>query len=333
MTLLSIQNLRVTLRVGDADRLVLRGVGLELDEGEALAIVGESGSGKSMTARAVARLLPPRATATGRVDVNGVNVLELEGRQLRAYQSSQLGMVFQDPRSHLNPVRTIGDFLTEGLVATRRMSRRAANHRALELLEEVGIPDADRRLRQYPHQLSGGQLQRVMIASAISCEPRLLLADEPTTALDVSTQSDVLALLDELRRERGMAMVFISHDIELAAAICDRMAVMYAGEIVEIQKSDRLVQVPLHPYTAGLLGARPDIGRAAHRLSAIPGHPLAAFEAPLGCAFYDRCGHHQDPCTASHPAMETRGGGSVRCLRAGLDLTHTADTVSGTSGA
>jgi oligopeptide/dipeptide ABC transporter ATP-binding protein len=316
VTLMSIRELRVSLPVEGELRPVLRGLDLELDAGESLGLVGESGSGKSMTARAIARSLPAGAQVTGDIAFDGSSVLGLSGRALRAFQAREIGMVFQDPRAHLNPVRTVGDFLTEAMVINHGMARRVAQDRAVGLLREVGIDDGARRLRQYPHELSGGLLQRVMIAGAIACEPRLLLADEPTTALDVSTQSEVVAVLDELRREHGVALLFITHDLELAAAICDRTAVMYAGKVVEARDSDALYRNPRHPYSAGLMAARPEVERSVPRLRAIPGRPRAAFEVTGGCAFADRCPHTVDSCRTVDPPLEELSGGDVRCLRA-----------------
>jgi oligopeptide/dipeptide ABC transporter ATP-binding protein len=224
-------------------------------------------------------------------------------------------MIFQDPRAHVNPVRRIGDFMTETLRLKGVASAEAAS-RAAQALREVGIDDGERRLGQYPHELSGGLLQRVMIATMLLGEPRLVLADEPTTALDVTTQSEVMAILDELRRDRGLALLFITHDLELAAAVCDRTAVMYAGQIVETNTAGVLDRDPLHPYTAALAGARPDIAATAHRLAAIPGRPVSAFEAPDGCAFAPRCPHAEDACREARPALETLAGGTVRCRRA-----------------
>ncbi|UOQ89188.1 ABC transporter ATP-binding protein [Agromyces endophyticus] len=316
MSLLTIEDLRVSLPVGKERRVVLRGIDLELDAGQSLAIVGESGSGKSMTARAIARLLPRGAKVDGSIRFDGQEVLTLKDAALRRYQSTQMAVIFQDPRVHLNPVRTIGDFLTEGLVKTRGFTKRAAERKVISLLDEVGIPDGERRLRQYPHELSGGLLQRVMIASALACEPRILLADEPTTALDVSTQSDVMAIIDELCKERGMALVFITHDLELASAICDRTAVMYAGQVIEIRGSDELVNAPRHPYSAGLLGAKPEIASTVSRLQAIPGRPRAAFEVHRGCAFADRCAFVEPECLNTDPPLEIDRSGAVRCLLA-----------------
>jgi oligopeptide/dipeptide ABC transporter ATP-binding protein len=313
--MLEIDDLVVQLPVGGSLRPVLRGIDLRLDAGDALGLVGESGSGKSMTARAIDRLLPAGAVSTGSIRLDGVDVASLRGDDLRRFRRD-VSMVFQDPRSHINPVRRIGDFMTEAVVAHGTMNRRDARARAIELLEAVHITDPADRLRRYPHELSGGMLQRVMIATALMGSPRLLLADEPTTALDVTTQAEVMAILDELRRERGLAMIFITHDLELAAAVCDRTAVMYAGQIVEVNTSRHIEHDPLHPYTAALLQSRPRIDVTLHRLDAIPGQPLSSFEAPSGaCAFADRCTHAVDACRSSAPPLVAVDDGASRCLR------------------
>ncbi|MEV8631914.1 ABC transporter ATP-binding protein [Streptosporangium sp. NPDC051023] len=329
MTLLTIHDLNVSLTVGGGRRLVLRDLNLEMATGETVALVGESGSGKSMTARSIARLLPHQATVSGTIRVDGQDVLNLDEAALRRYRASKIAMIFQDPRVHMNPIRTVGDFLVEGLTTTGGLRRTAAESKMIKLLDDVGISDGRRRLRQYPHELSGGLLQRIMIAAALAGDPRLLLADEPTTALDVSTQSEVMALLDELRRDRGMAMLFITHDLELAAVISDRIAVMYAGEIVEVGTSDRLPRAPRHPYSAGLLGARPDLERVLPRLRAVPGRPLAAFEAPPGCAFSDRCGFAIDRCAHEHPALDLASAAPTRCLRSS-EITFTSTPTTAT---
>jgi oligopeptide/dipeptide ABC transporter ATP-binding protein len=314
--LLAIDGLTVRLEVRGERRPVLRDVALTVREGEALGLVGESGSGKSMTARAIDRLLPRGAEVDGSIRFDGRDVHALSGADLRRYRN-QVAMIFQDPRAHVNPVRRIGDYMTEALRTNLGTPAAAAANRASDMLSQVGIDGGTRRLRQYPHELSGGMLQRVMIAAALLTEPRLLLADEPTTALDVTTQAEVMAILDGLRREFGLAMLFITHDLELAAAICDRTAVMYAGQIVEVRESGRLHDDPLHPYTAALAAARPDITRAAGRLRAIPGRPLSAFEAPPGeCAFAPRCPHAQDACRAGVPPLSELDGGLSRCVRA-----------------
>jgi oligopeptide/dipeptide ABC transporter ATP-binding protein len=315
--LVEVEGLTVELPVEGRLRTVLRDVSLAIGPGEALGLVGESGSGKSMTARAIARLLPPGARQQGAVRFDGHDVLSLRGGALRDYRGD-VSVVFQDPRAHTNPVRRIGDFMTEALRTIGGVSAAEARRRAIALLGEVGIEDGERRLRQYPHELSGGLLQRVMIATALLTEPRLLLADEPTTALDVTTQAEVMAILDELRRERGLALLFITHDLELAGAVCDRTAVMYAGQVMETRAAARLHDDPLHPYTAALVAARPRIDQAESRLAAIPGRPLSAFEAPAdGCPFGARCPHVQpERCMAARPPLEPMEGGEVRCVRA-----------------
>jgi oligopeptide/dipeptide ABC transporter ATP-binding protein len=327
LPLLEMAGLTVLLEVNGARRAVLRDVSLALRPGEAVGLVGESGAGKSMTARALGRLLPPGAEMRGSVRFGGDEIGRLAGADLRRYRS-QVAMIFQDPRAHVNPVRRIGDFMTEALRTNLRVPARYAERRAANMLAQVGIEDGDRRLRQYPHELSGGMLQRVMIATALLTDPRLLLADEPTTALDVTTQAEVMAILDNLRREYGLAMLFITHDLELAAAICDRTIVMYAGQVVEVRSSALLHDDPLHPYTAALTAARPDIERTATRLRAIPGRPLSAFEAPaVECAFAPRCPHATDACRTGVPELIALDGGESRCIRAGelrgqLAVTH-----------
>jgi oligopeptide/dipeptide ABC transporter ATP-binding protein len=314
--LLELEQVRLAVPAGRALRELLCGVSLTIAPGEAVGLVGESGSGKSMTARTIVRMLPRGARVHGAVRLGGRDVLALDGRALRALRAQDVAIVFQDPRAHMNPVRTIGDFLTEALVHVRDVPREQAERRVLGLLRETGIRDPERRLRQYPHELSGGLLQRVAIAAALAAEPRLVIADEPTTALDVTTQSDVMAVLDELRAERGLALLFITHDLDLAAAVCDRTAVMYAGRIVEDRASARLQEDPLHPYSAALIASRPAVEGASGRLAAIGGRPAAAWEAPAGCAFADRCPHVEPACRAAEPPLAPLDGSLVRCRRA-----------------
>ncbi|WP_214324461.1 ABC transporter ATP-binding protein [Nonomuraea sediminis] len=313
--LLTIEGLTIRLPVDGVFRTVLQDVSLSLAAGQTLGLVGESGSGKSMTARAIARLLPQGAQVEGEVSFDGSPVFDLRGAALRRYRAEDVAMIFQDPRAHTNPVRRIGDFLTEALRVNRGLGTREAAASAVELLAQVGIADGERRLRQYPHELSGGLLQRVMIAATVAVRPRLILADEPTTALDVTTQAEVMGILARLRREYGMAMLFITHDLDLAAAVCDQTVVMYAGRVVERQSSARLHGDPLHPYTAALVQARPDVGRAVARLNAIPGRPTTAYEAPGGCAFAPRCGHAEPECHQDIQELRVFGEGHSRCRR------------------
>ncbi len=314
--LLEVEDLVVDLPVEGTLRTVLHGVSLSIRPGEAVGLVGESGSGKSMTARAIDRLLPAGAQVRGSIRFDGADAMALTGSALRRFRA-QVAMIFQDPRAHTNPVRRIGDFMTEALRTNAGVSVAEAERQAVDLLGAVGIGDGRRRLGQYPHELSGGLLQRVMIATALLTKPRLLLADEPTTALDVTTQAEVMAILDDLRRGFHLAMLFITHDLDLAAAVCDRTAVMYAGRIVEVRVSSRLHDDPLHPYTAALAAARPDIASTAHRLVAIPGRPLSAFEAPTdACAFAPRCPHVLGQCLTHVPELVELDGGLSRCVRA-----------------
>jgi oligopeptide/dipeptide ABC transporter ATP-binding protein len=314
--LLSIRGLTVQLRVERAMRTVLHDVSIDIGAGESVGLVGESGSGKTMTARAVSRLLPAGARVDGAVLFEGREVRALAAAAEKAYRA-KVAMIFQDPRAHINPVRRIGDFMTEALRTNAGVPVAEAAKRATRLLARVGIEDGERRLHQYPHELSGGLLQRVMIATALLTNPVLLLADEPTTALDVTTQADVMGILQALREELGLAVLFITHNLDLAAAVCDRTAVMYAGQIVEIRESDLLHSDPLHPYTAALAAARPSIEHTAARLAAIAGRPLSAFEAPEDqCAFAPRCPHAQEVCRRSRPQLTEIGGGTTRCVRA-----------------
>jgi len=311
---IQLENVAASVRVGEQWRAVLRDVSFVVAAGEALGIVGESGSGKSMTAKAIARLLPGRTRLTGTVRVGGLDVNTLSGRALRAHRS-RVGFIFQDPKAHINPVRTIGDFMTESLVRTAGVRRREAMVRAARALGGVGVTSPERRLAQYPHELSGGLLQRVMIATVLLGEPEMILADEPTTALDVTTQSEVIAILDEMRRERNLALVFITHDLELASTVCDRTAVMYAGQIVETRASKDVHEGSRHPYTRALVGARPLLDHPQERLTVLPGRPIAPADAPAGCSFHTRCPYAKESCAEIEPELEEFDGGTVRCIR------------------
>jgi oligopeptide/dipeptide ABC transporter ATP-binding protein len=313
--LLEIEHLAVDLPAGTNALRVIHDVSLTIAPGEAVGVVGESGSGKSMTARAIVQLLPRGARVGGDIRFEGTSVLGLAGAQLRERRAHGIAMIHQDPRAALNPLRTVGDFLVEAPMRTAGRSLGEAQDQAVEQLRAVGIPDAPRRLRQYPHQLSGGLLQRVMIAAALVAEPRLLLADEPTTALDVTTQEEVIAILDEQRRQRGLGMLFITHDLDLAAAVTDRIAVVYAGVVVETAPSARLHETARHPYTAGLLAARPSPTQV-ERLITIQGRPVAAYEAGPGCVFSSRCPFAEDRCLAERPLPRELGEHLVACHRA-----------------
>ncbi|MGI5284519.1 ABC transporter ATP-binding protein [Nonomuraea polychroma] len=293
-------------------RPILREVSLTVGKGEIVGLVGESGSGKSTIARSVLRLLPASSKVSGRVLVSGEDVLTMDPAALRDLRASQVSMIYQDPRSSLNPVRRIGDFLTERMVHTLGRSKADSRARAVELLAAVGLRDPELRMRQYPHELSGGMLQRVVIAAALAADPALLLADEATSALDVTTQAETLALLRRVQAERELGMLFITHDLHLAAAFCDRVHVLYAGTVVESRPAKELFEDPRHPYTAGLLACTPELGDP-RPIRPIPGRPPSLDDAFAGCPFAPRCPHAVDMCTERRPEPVTVSGGFAAC--------------------
>ncbi len=315
--LLQAQNLQVTLRGARnrSDVTVVRDVSLQLVAGEGLGVVGESGSGKSMTVRAIMRLLPDGGQISGELRYNGEDVLWMDSRRLATYRGRDVGMIFQDPRAHINPLWTIGKFLTEAVIARREVGQAEADTRAIELLQEVGIDDGSRRMHQYPHQLSGGLLQRIMIVATLMDQPKLILADEITTALDVTVQSEVMAILSELRAKKNLGLLMITHDLDLAAAVTDRLAVMYAGSIVESGSSEAVTTRPRHPYTAGLLASRPRTDEV-RRLKVIPGRPISADEAGHGCPFAPRCTFAVARCREERPLLRQVDDRLVACHRA-----------------
>ncbi|HEY3758176.1 MAG TPA: ABC transporter ATP-binding protein [Solirubrobacteraceae bacterium] len=307
VALLRVQDLRVQLPTEDGVVRAVDGISYELHAGRTLGIVGESGSGKTVSALALMGLQPKSARLSGRIDFDGRELLALDSRKLRALRGDELAMIFQDPLSSLHPLHRVGWQLVEAIRAHRDVAKAAARERAAELLDLVGIPDPRARLRAYPHELSGGQRQRVMIAMALANEPKLLIADEPTTALDVTVQAQILALLKRLQRELGMAMVFVTHDLGVVAEIADEVAVMYAGRIVERGSTERVLSAPSHPYTWGLLRSIPRLegGAAGHgpasgaardsdrgsvgELEPIAGRPPSLISPPSGCHFHPRC--------------------------------------------
>jgi peptide/nickel transport system permease protein len=313
--ILAVEALTVAIDTPRGAIFPIRDVSLQLQAGETLAIVGESGSGKSLLGLSIMGLLPPAARpVAGAVWVGGTELLRAPEAVLRRLRGGRMAMVFQDPLSSLNPVHRVGQQIAEVLHAHHRLSPRAAAQRAVALLTRVGIPDPTRRAQAFPHEMSGGMRQRAMIAMAVANEPRLLIADEPTTALDVTIQAQVLDLLAALKREGDMAMVFITHSLPVVAEIADRIAVMYAGEIVELGDAAAVLASPLHPYTAALLrSAPPEDGRMPDGVpGAVP--PLSAL--PLGCVFAPRCSHRRDECEAAHPALlPAAPGQSTRCIR------------------
>jgi len=314
--LLEIRGLTVDFD-GPRGRLpVVRGVDLSLAPGEILGLVGESGSGKSLTCLSAMRLLPEGARAGGQIRFEGRDLLTLPEAELVALRGSALAMIGQEPASALNPVRTIGHQLAEALAMGGGKNRGALLAEAEALLRQVGMPDPAARLRVYPHQISGGQCQRAMIAMMIARRPRLLLADEPTTALDVTVQAQILQLLRGLRRTHRMAILLVTHDLGVVAELCDRVAVMYAGRIVESGSVAAVFRRPLHPYTAGLLAARPRIDRRVASLASIPGSPPRPLALPPGCAFAPRCAHAAPACDAGEPGfVHPEDGHGAACLR------------------
>jgi oligopeptide/dipeptide ABC transporter ATP-binding protein len=296
--------LTVTLTRDDTRLEIVSGIDLHIRRGEFVGLVGESGSGKSMTARALIRLLPPHVDVGGTVRVCGRDVPALRPRQLRELRAARVAMIFQDPRAHVDPLWTVKEHLAEGLRLTGMKSRSEVRARSAELLRRVGIVDPDRCMASYPDELSGGMLQRVMIAGALASDPDLLIADEPTTALDVTTQIEIMAILADLRHERDLAMMFITHDLELAAVLCERVVVLYAGMVVEEGACQDVFKECMHPYTWGLLKARPRLESRVARLPVIPGHPASGLDAPSGCPFAPRCAWSAPECLDQRPPLE-----------------------------
>jgi peptide/nickel transport system ATP-binding protein len=325
-SLLAVDSLSVSFPVGDHWVPVVRGVSLSVGAGEVVGLVGESGSGKSMTALAILRLIPdPGRITSGRVLLSGNDLLGLAEPRMRTVRGARIGMIFQEPMTALNPVFTVGFQITEAVRVHRRVSRREARLEAERLLDLVAIPAARQRLKDYPHQLSGGQRQRVMIAIALAAKPDLLIADEPTTALDVTIQAQILELLEQLRQELGLAVLLITHDLAVVAETCDRVIVMYAGQVVEEAAADTLFADPAHPYTRGLLGAAPHLGRPAARgeLPTIPGQVPEMIRLPSGCAFHPRCSEVMEVCAQENPDVyPVDSGHQARCFLHGAPASR-----------
>jgi oligopeptide/dipeptide ABC transporter ATP-binding protein len=316
--LLSIRGLRTYFDTEAGVAKAVDGVDLDVRAGEVLGLVGESGSGKSVTALSVLRLIPspPGRIAAGRIELRGQDLLSLSWEEMRKIRGRSISMIFQEPMTSLNPVFTIGMQLTEVILEHEAVSREEAERRAAAMLTEVGIPDAERRMAQYPHHLSGGMRQRVMIAMALVLNPDLLIADEPTTALDVTIQAQILDLMLELKARRpGASILLITHNLAVVAETCDRVAVMYGGKIQEIAPVRRLFENPLHPYTRGLLASIPRVaGAPAKRLTVIPGSVPSVLELPAGCKFVTRCAQRFGPCENDEPPLvEVEPDHFVRC--------------------
>ncbi|WP_037676292.1 ABC transporter ATP-binding protein [Streptomyces griseus] len=305
--LLEVRDLHVEFRARDGVARAVNGVSYGVAAGETLAVLGESGSGKSVTAQAVMGILdtPPGRITGGEILFQGRDLLKLTREERRRIRGAEMAMIFQDALSSLNPVLTVGDQLGEMFVVHRGMSKRDARVKAVELMDRVRIPAAKERIRQYPHQFSGGMRQRIMIAMALALEPALVIADEPTTALDVTVQAQIMELLAELRRETGMALVLITHDLGVVADVADRIAVMYAGRIVESAPVHDLYRAPAHPYTQGLLDSIPRLDHKGRELHAIRGLPPNLLTVPSGCAFHPRCPRARDECRTDVPPLHT----------------------------
>ncbi|CAM5601680.1 ABC transporter ATP-binding protein [Streptomyces pseudogriseolus] len=303
--LLEVRDLHVEFRTRDGVAKAVNGVTYGVDEGETLAVLGESGSGKSVTAQAVMGILdtPPGRITGGEVVFQGRDLLTLKEEERRRIRGAEMAMVFQDALSALNPVLTVGDQLAEMFTVHRGMSRKDARAKAVELMDRVRIPAARERVRQYPHQFSGGMRQRIMIAMAIALEPALIIADEPTTALDVTVQAQVMELLAELQREYRMGLILITHDLGVVADVADRIAVMYAGRIVESAPVHDIYKAPAHPYTRGLLDSIPRLDHKGRELYAIKGLPPNLTRIPPGCPFHPRCPLARDVCTTDDPPL------------------------------
>ena len=321
--LVKVEDLTVHFTSADATVHAVNGVSFTLERGEVLGILGESGSGKSVTLKTMMRLLPARKTRLGgSVKVAGHDVMKLDARGLTAYRGRVVSMIFQEPMLAFDPVFTIGQQIAEAVVRHEGVSRSAATARALEMLERVQIPSAKRRLEAYPHEMSGGMRQRAMIALALACKPQLLLADEPTTALDATVQIQILLLLRELQQEFGMAVIFVTHDVGVAVEVSDRIAVMYAGRFIETGGVREIIRNPRHPYSQGLLaanvlpGTAGNAGAEKQRIEAIPGSPPNLVKVPPGCAFAPRCKYAEERCSTSFPpsaAVSATHG--VHCVR------------------
>ncbi len=314
--LLRVDDLRVYFDTDAGESRAVDGVSLDIQPGETLGLVGESGCGKSITALSILGLVPspPSRTLPGSsIRLRGEELVGAPGARLRQVRGAEIAMIFQEPMTSLNPVYRVGNQIAEAVRAHRQTGRANLRAEVLQQLERVGLPDPERARRAYPHELSGGMRQRIMIAMAIACGPSLLIADEPTTALDVTIQAQILELLDSLRRETGMALLLISHDLAVVSQVADRVGVMYAGQIVEEASTAELFRNPAHPYTEGLLRAVPSIDAPSERLVVIPGRVPSATRWPAACRFHPRCPYAWERCEAEEPALLDAGGARARC--------------------
>jgi len=317
-TILEVRDLVVAFATDTGDLTAVDGVSFDLERGEVMGLVGESGSGKTVTCRAIMRLLPSRRAriVSGSVKLDGEELTTKSEAEMRKVRGRRIGMIFQNPLTHLNPIMTVGDQIAETMRVHQGLSRNEALAEAVEKLRQVGIPDPKSRIASYPHEFSGGMRQRAMIAGALACDPAVLIADEPTTALDVTVQAQILRLLLELRDKTGLAIVLITHDLGIVAQTCDTVAVMYAGRVVERARKSVLLQTPLHPYTKGLTDSQPG-GMTPHEpLPSIPGQPPSLSSLPAGCRFHPRCSLSEPACHEQLPPLVTVAERHVSaCLR------------------
>ncbi|MEP6756404.1 MAG: ABC transporter ATP-binding protein [Chthonomonadales bacterium] len=315
--LLSVENLETSFHTSSGNVRAVRGVSFDLESGEVAGIVGESGSGKSVTSMSLMRLIaePPGKVSATKLEFDGRDILRLSPAELRDVRGGGMSMIFQDPFSSLNPTMTLGNQVIEAILAHGNISKSEAKKKALQLFEDVRIPLPEIRMKQYPHQISGGQRQRVMIAMAFSTNPKLLIADEPTTALDVTVQAQIMSLMKDFQAKTGAAILLITHDLGVVAEMCDRVFVMYAGQIVEQGSVEQIFNTAQHPYTVGLLMSLPQLSETRHkRLQSIPGQPPDLAHLPTGCPFADRCEHAQDLCRQVEPGETDMGSGQkLRC--------------------
>jgi oligopeptide/dipeptide ABC transporter ATP-binding protein len=331
--LVDVKELKVYFDTDDGIVKAVDGVSFHINKGETLGVVGESGSGKSVTSLAIMRLIPvpPGRIAGGQILFGGEDLVKKPESAMRRIRGNDISMIFQEPMTSLNPVYTVGDQIAEAIVLHQKKSYRQAMKLAIEMLDLVGIPEPAKRVKNYPHQMSGGMRQRVMIAMALSCGPKLLIADEPTTALDVTIQAQILDLMRKLQREIGMSILFITHDLGVIAEMADRVVVMYAGRAAEEADVEEIFGKPKMPYTMGLLNSIPRVDKAAHhqqRLQVIPGNVPNPLYLPPGCAFHPRCSYVVDDCTKEIPPLEDAGGGHmVRCIR-WRNLTRTVEVTA-----
>ncbi|MFB6254957.1 MAG: ABC transporter ATP-binding protein [Halobacteriaceae archaeon] len=314
--LIQVENLSVEFHTQGGVVNAVNNVSFSIREGERVGIVGESGAGKSVTAKSIMQLIEePGKITSGRIQYQGEDVLEYDNNEIRDFRGEQAGLIFQNVQSHLNPVYTVGDQVAEAIRLHNDVTRSEAKEDAIDMLTQVGIPDAEDRYSDYPHSFSGGMKQRVLIAIALACDPDVLIADEPTTALDVTTEAQILRLIKELCEETGTALLFISHDLSVIAELCNRVIVMYAGEVVEQSPVKELFEEPLHPYTEGLLQALPSRAAEGEQITSIPGEVPDPIALPGGCSFHPRCPYAVEECTVENPPLLDVDERKVRCYK------------------